>query len=752
MKLIRIISLACVVLFAVCACQQEEYGPSSFALQEDVYGDIPFEYGQTRQLGVTMANIKVLYVKCSEGWSGKIENEVLSITAPVAEKAVSGFGEIGLYARGYDDVEWIVKLGVEVREDVKEGEPQSWTATRESNALVDALWKPEVSVRGYDAADTDGYNIESAMTVPEEGVAELTLNGVVSAGATQIYAVTPAQQNVSCSALGVLSGLELSGQQKASDNVPALMVAKGAEGKMEFKNIFSYLTATFEDGMITKLVIEDTDGECALAGTFSYDINSLAAAFSQKSSSLTLLPAEDQDVFAAGTYSFACMPESMSGMKITAYTSTGKAIVKNVNETVTLGRNAVYDLGTFKNELQPLDKTGWKMLYCNSELLENFSGQSYVGSDGDSYTGAADDMIDGDYASFWSYHYRGNGTQRADAVDYLPYYIVIDLGKEVTLNSMALTARQPGGTGAMATYNETYTSQVARMTIEFANSLTMRGMGDVLNKTSKCWLDAETYDENVLKNQKVNKVDFSKSHTARYVRLTIREGYKNNSETTPTYVGGTLAEFDLYTSKGAADADKISKTGWSIVYAKSERLENYGGHGFASYGGFTGAARHLIDDNYLSIWSYHANPAHASAIPTVQRLPYHFVIDFGKEIEISAFRLTNKWAKNNFADQNSFASGPGGVKFEFSNSISGRGMDDVLENGKYISSEWTVYNESFDHTKIRKQKSMTVPFAQPVKARYCRFTITKVYKDSDADGSAPTGGYGTSLAELDFLQ
>lgn len=738
------------MLFAVCACQQEEYGPSSFALQEDVYGDIPFEYGQTKQLGVTMANIKVLYVKCSEGWSGKIENGVLSITAPAVEKAVSGFGEIGLYARGYDDIEWIVKLGVEVKEEVKEGDLQSWTATRESNSLVTALWKPDVSVRGYDAADTDGYNIESAVTVPEEGVAELTLNGVVSAGATQIYAVTPAQQNVSCSALGVLSGLELSGQQKAADNVPALMVAKGAEGKMEFKNVFSYLTATFEDGMIAKLVIEDTDGECALAGTFSYDINSLAAAFSQKATSLTLLPADGQDVFAAGTYSFACMPESLSGMKITAYTSTGKAIVKNVNDAVTLSRNAVYDLGSFKNELQPMEKTGWKLLYCNSELLEDYSKQEYVGTDGDSFTGSANDILDGDIASFWSYYHRNNEATEADAVTALPFYFVIDLGSQQTISSMKLTARQPSKD--LAVYkDDSWDKQIGGLKVEFSNTITMRGMADHLDHGTSDWGDSETFDQTVLKNQKVNSVDFAKAHTARYIRLTITGGYSSATATEPTS-RPALAEFDLYKGAGAQDKDKIAKADWKIVYAKSERCEDYGSQGMASYGGWTGAARHMIDDNYLTLWSYHARPTNSEAIPTVRYMPYYFVIDFGKEIEISAFRLTNKWAKNNFADQTSFASGPGGVRFEFSNSISGRGMDDVLENGKYISSEWTVYSESFDHTKIRKQKYVTVPFTEPVKARYCRFIITHAYRDADLAGSAPTGGYGTSLAELDFLQ
>lgn len=743
-------SIACAMLLAVCGCKPEEYGPSSFALQEDVHGDIPFEFGQTKELGVMMANIKVLYVKCSEGWSGEIEGSVLRITAPTVENAVSGFGEIGLYARGYDDIEWILKLGVEVKEEVKEGDPQSWIALRESNSLVAALWKPEDSVRAFDDADGDGYDLEPAVTIPAEGVAELTLAGVVSAGATQIYAVTPAVQGAICNAQGVLSGLEFSGEQKASENVPALMVAKSSEGKLEFKNVYSYLTATFEDEMIAKLVIEDPDGDCALAGSFSFDVTSLKATVSQKTLSLTLLPTEGKDVFTAGTYAFACMPETLSGMKITAYTSTGKAIVKNVNEAVTLGRNAVYDLGSFKNELQPLDKSGWQLLYCNSELLEDYSKQGYMGADKDSFSGSANDILDGDPTSFWSYYHRNNEATEEDAVTALPFYMVIDLGSQQTVSSMKLTARQPSKD--LAVYkSDSWDKQIARLKVEFSNSITRRGMADYLDHGTSDWTDSETFDETVLKNQKVNSVDFAKAHTARYIRLTITGGYISATATDPT-ARPALAEFDLYKGAGAQDEDKIAKADWEIVYAKSERCEDYGSQGMASYGGWTGAARHMIDDNYLSLWSYHARPTNSAAIPTIRYMPYYFVIDFGKETDVSAFRLINKWAKNNFADQTSFASGPGGVTVEFSNNISGRGMDDVLENGKYISSEWTVYSESFDHTKIRKQKSMTVPLAKPVKARYCRFIITHAYRDADVDGSAPTGGYGTSLAELDFLQ
>lgn len=738
-----------VLLFAA-SCKEETYGPSSFALQEEVFGNIIFEYGQTRQLSVVQENIKVLYVKCSENWKGSIEDNVLSITAPSKDDAKEALGEIGLYARGYDDVEWILKLPVEVTEEVKEGQLASWVATREGNNLVDALWKSGDVIRVYDDGDADGFDFEPSVTIPSEGVAELVFNGVVSEGAANVYAVYPSYPAVVCSADGVLTGLELSDKQNAAASVFA--VAEDVDGQLAFKNVYSYLTATFEDGMIASLVVEDTDGDCILAGEYRYDITSMTPAFSKKSSVLTLLPPAGHEAFAKGTYTFACMPESLSGMKVTAVTSSGKRLETLVQTPVILERNGVYDLGSFKNELTLVDKSGWQMLYANSEMLENFSGQNYIGADGDTYSGSANDMIDGDYASFWSYNYLSNGAQKPASLDYLPYYIVIDLGEERTLSSMALTARQPGGSNAMSVYNDTYASQVARMTIEFASTITKRGMADVLDHGTSQWSEAETFDESVLKNKKVNKVDFKAPHKARYVRLTIRQGYKNTSETTPTYTGGTLAEFDLYSAAGSADADKISKSAWTIVYAKSERLENYGGHGFTLYGGFTGAVRHMIDDNYLSIWSYHGNPTHSSAIPTVRALPYYFVIDFGKEIEVSAFSLTNKWAKNNFADQESFASGPGEVTLEFSNAISGRGMDDVLENGKYVSSEWTVYSETFDHTKIRKQKRMTVQLSKKVKARYCRFIMTKVYKDADVDGNAPTGGYGTSLAELDFLE
>ena len=138
------------MLLCMASCKEDSYGPSSFALREEIYGDLEFEYGQTRELAVLKENIKVLYVKCSEGWKGNIEGDVLVVTAPSKEETKGAFGEVGLYARGYDDVEWILKLGVEVKEEVKTGILASWQAVREGNSAVQALWKSGDVIRLYD--------------------------------------------------------------------------------------------------------------------------------------------------------------------------------------------------------------------------------------------------------------------------------------------------------------------------------------------------------------------------------------------------------------------------------------------------------------------------------------------------------------------------------------------------------------------------------------------------------------------------
>lgn len=735
------------MLLCVASCKEESYGPSSFALKEEIYGELEFEYGQTRELAVSQANIKVLYVKCPEGWKGNIKAGILTITAPSREEAKGAFGEVGLYARGYDDVEWILKLGVEVKEEVKEGTLASWQAVREGNGAIQALWKPGDMIRLYDDKDVDGYDVEPAVTIPSEGAAEATFSGVVSEGAVNVYAVYPSERSISCSAEGVLTGLALSDQQNAG--APVLAVARDVEGKLDFRNVYSYLTVTFEDGVIASLIVEDTDGDCTLAGEFSYDINSMTPTILKKSSVLTLLPPAGHEAFAKGTYTFACMPESLAGIKVTAVTSSGKRLEKTIEGPVTLERNAVLSLGSIKNELTAVDKSGWQILYANSELLQDFGGQKYIGADGNSMSGLADDLIDGDYASFWTYYYTSSQWwDNARSLNYIPYYFVIDLGKETVISSMKLTARQDPSKNDMGSYTDSFQYPPANVTVEFSSSITGRGVQDILNGAQSEWHSAETFDHSVLKNQKVNTVTFAQSHTARYIRLSINKFWKNAAEATPSGTGGALAELDLFGS----DNSKIAKGDWKIVHAKSERCENYSSRGFANYGGWTGAARHMIDDDYVSIWAYNSNPNANAVYPTARYMPYYFVIDFGKEVEVSAFRLTNKWEKNNFADQSSFDPGPGAVTLEFANAISGRGMDDYLENGKHTPSEWTLYSESFDHTKIRKQKSMTVQLAQKVKARYCRFSINKVYRTTDVDGIAPTGGYGTSLAEIDFLE
>ena len=327
MKLTKIFAILSAALLLTSACQEEQYGPSSFALKESLFSDLVFRFGQTREFELVRENIKVQYVKCPAGWNGSIEGNVLVVAAPSKETAQPAYGEIGLYARGYDDIEWIVRLNVEAKENVKDGDPAVWQALREGNSVASALWKSGDMIRVYDNSDEAGFDFEPAVSIPSEGTADVQFSGVVSAGATDVYAVCPAMATVSCTSEGVFTGLEFASQQRASGSAPVLAVAKDVEGVMQFRNVYSYLTATFEDETIASLTVEDKDGDCALAGSYTYNYSALAPTFSQKSSVLTLLPASGNSTFAAGTYAFACMPESLSGIKITATTASGKKLV-----------------------------------------------------------------------------------------------------------------------------------------------------------------------------------------------------------------------------------------------------------------------------------------------------------------------------------------------------------------------------------------------------------------------------------------
>lgn len=175
-----------------------------------------------------------------------------------------------------------------------------------------------------------------------------------------------------------------------------------------------------------------------------------------------------------------------------------------------------------KRELPPaelLDRTGWKVVHVMNE---------YGPGEGSPKTGWAKDLLDGDPVSYWTYDYK--------AGIYVPLYIVFDMGKEVTVRGVRITAR---------TKNGALTNPPCDFTIQTAKSITGDGMDE----------SEYTFSERFqnLPSQLYNSVYLSEIQRARYIRFILHDSW--NGKKPGGYRGGTFAEFDVWGNLEELDLD-----------------------------------------------------------------------------------------------------------------------------------------------------------------------------------------------------
>ena len=342
-----------VLISVFVSCQEKEYGPSSFGMAEDTYGTVLFSYGAQKQFNMTVENIKVHYIKPIKGWSGKINRNILTITAPTKDCEYETVGKIGLYARGYDDVEYILWVEVEVSDDAKEGQSASYTAIFEQSELRDGLWTGQDTFRVYDENDADGFEFRLQTGVPEGGAAEVLYDGIISDNAENIYAAYPADASLRCTSDGKFSTLSLSGSQTGVvggyDKALDVSFASADDGKLLFKTPYAWLKITLDDGLIRKVTISEQDGSSSLAGKYVYNVHDMRIEeISEAVSALTLVPSSEDTRFALGTYYVAVFPQELSGIKIIYEISDEDVREVTVGGTLKLDRNSILDLGVIK--------------------------------------------------------------------------------------------------------------------------------------------------------------------------------------------------------------------------------------------------------------------------------------------------------------------------------------------------------------------------------------------------------------------
>ena len=250
-------------------------------------------------------------------------------------------------------------------EEIKEESklvPMTFTATQESNAETRSAlngsngvdWQTNDKISVFDGTGAEN-NQEFTLT---GDVKDGKFSGNASATATKFTAVYPYTVGAQLESDGSVSGIELPAEQTATPNSfdpkAALMMAYSTDkSKLDFKNAVSLVKVTtqFACKKIVLSANEDIAGTGTLTMTFDNVNDTYTSSFtfsSGNSRTITLKPASENGVIAAGTYYIAIRPHTSSGFSIRFINSADtKAYTRTSIQSNTFNRSKIKDLSTF---------------------------------------------------------------------------------------------------------------------------------------------------------------------------------------------------------------------------------------------------------------------------------------------------------------------------------------------------------------------------------------------------------------------
>ena len=238
----------------------------------------------------------------------------------------------------------------------------TFTATQETNtdtrtALSDAgnyvIWKQNDAISVF-----DGNGDQKFTLVGDGGDTSGSFTGTASSEATEYYAVYPCKQgatlefneSLECS---YVDGITLPAVQKATngsfDPSAALMMAYSTgetKNQLGFKNVVSLVKVT--TGFACKKIVLSASTDIAGTGGLYYNNDAPYIDFtSNKSNSVTLVPAEGETEIAAGTYYISVRPGNYS-FSISFDDSNEYCVyTRNSSGAKTFTRSKIKDFGTF---------------------------------------------------------------------------------------------------------------------------------------------------------------------------------------------------------------------------------------------------------------------------------------------------------------------------------------------------------------------------------------------------------------------
>ena len=341
-------------------------------------------------------------------------------------------------------------------EEIKEESklvPMTFTATQESNAETRSAlnnsngvdWQTSDMISVFDGNGEEGNHQFSLTGDASSG----KFSGIASSEATSFTAVYPYTEGATLGEDGSVSGITLPAVQTAYkdsfDPKAALMMAYSTDkSKLYFKNAVSLVKVTTD--FDCKSIVLTAKENIAGTGKLTYNSGAPAINFTSNiSQTVTLKPASEDGVIAAGTYYIAVCPHASSGFSIRFINSAdSKAYTRTSTKNNIFNRSGIRNLGTFSESgtswTSTIEKNG------NVKASQQVDFGLTIEQDGKKYrvifaksnltaNGLADDETDyGDYFAWgatepWYTSYSGttfNGWKDGKSYGYYlnnaPYY------------------------------------------------------------------------------------------------------------------------------------------------------------------------------------------------------------------------------------------------------------------------------------------------------------------------------------------
>ena len=234
--------------------------------------------------------------------------------------------------------------------------PMTFTATQESNAETRSAlngsngvdWQAGDEISVFDGTGA-GCNHQFSLT----GDASLgKFSGIASSEATSFTAVYPYTDGAQLESDGIVSGITLPAEQTATPNSfdpkAALMMAYTEDkSQLKFKNVVSLVKVTTD--FDCKSIVLTAKENIAGTGKLTYNSGAPSINFTSNiSQTITLKPASEDGVIAAGTYYIAVCPQTLSVFSISFINSADtKAYTRKSTKNNIFNRSKIKDLGSF---------------------------------------------------------------------------------------------------------------------------------------------------------------------------------------------------------------------------------------------------------------------------------------------------------------------------------------------------------------------------------------------------------------------